>query len=74
MELVFSCEKMQSRIAIVPKRLRQTPVGGSPAFMRGKERFSGPEEVRFLIMRFSAGHRKPRAKAHFSNLTSLPLD
>ena len=47
--------------------------GGSPAFMRGKERFSAPEKVRVPIMRFSAGMANSRAKAH-SRLNSFPLD
>jgi hypothetical protein len=33
---------------------------GAPAFMRGKERFSAPEKISTLIMRFSAGLGKAR--------------
>ena len=35
-------------------------LAGAPAFMRGKERFSAPEKVSTLIMRFSAGPGKSR--------------
>jgi hypothetical protein len=35
---------------------------GAPAFMRGKERFSAPEKILPIIMRFSAGPREHAAQ------------
>ena len=46
---------------------------GAPAFMRGKERFSAPEEMGFDHARFSAGHQNPGLKPNFK-IDSLPLD
>src|ERR1019366_4920879 len=46
----------------VRKNVRRNPrlalLGGSPAFMRGKERLSAPGKARLQSMRFSAGIAK----------------
>jgi hypothetical protein len=46
---------------------------GAPAFMRGKERFSAPEEMGFDHARFSAGHQNPGLKP-ISKSSPFPLD
>jgi len=42
---------------------------GAPAFMRGKERFSAPGNVRLRSCALAPGGRNPGAKAHLKNAT-----
>jgi len=44
--------------------------GGSPRIYAGEERFSAPERVSILFVRFSAG--KPGAKARLIKLQLFP--
>src|ERR1035437_1140508 len=47
-------------------------LGGSPAFMRGKERFSAPGDVRLRSCALAPGWRNPGANAQLKNGTFFP--
>ena len=47
---------------------------GAPAFMRGKERLSAPDDALACVMRFSAGHLKCPGLKPLFRPKAFPLD